>query len=364
MRLHESMLCGPFSKFLPYLYLGSFFIMPKRAGRRLTIPFGLREGRLRFVADVPLGLACGCTCPECGEPLVALNGDFEGRRRVRYFRHASTSSCPGGVETALHRMAKEVLGKAASLLLPRWASGDVVIEPEIFSVIDARLEVPLLDGATRPDVLLHGVASNVELEALCVEVRVHHAVDDAKRALLTLHGMDVVEIDLSDLDDETLSDPMAFRRAVVENAENRTWINLACGRFVAQLADRSVIEVEDTTVTERVITTKAGRPFIIREQWAFLVKPGSREPVRIQIPDETVGEIAEPYPRGLHSISSRSVTVDQWGRLSLRYKMYLDQIQINPPETGNPQTGLFDAGDHAGPGFNVRQRAWKATSGF
>lgn len=338
--------------------------MPKRASRKLTVPFGLREGKLWFVADVPLGLECGCTCPECGEQLVARNRDFEGRQRVRHFRHAGTSSCPGGVETALHRMAKEVLGSAESVLLPRWASGDVVIEPEALSVVDARLEVSLLKGATRPDVLIHGLAADVEFDSLCVEVRVHHAVDDAKRELLAMHGMDVMEIDLSDLDDETLADPVAFRRELLENAGNRTWIHLACGRYVSERSEQAVIEVEDTTVTERVIITKAGRPFTIREQWAFLVKPGSREPIRMQIPDETVGELPEPYPRGLHSISGRSITVDQWGRLRLRYKMYLDQIQMNSPDSGTSQLGLFEAGGDAGPGFSLRQRDWKGLPGL
>jgi len=338
--------------------------MHKRATRKLTVPFGLREGKLLFVADVPLGLECGCTCPECGEELVARNRDFEGRQRVRHFQHASTSSCPGGVETAVHRMAKDILGSAEWVLLPRWASGDVVIEPEVLSVVDARLEVPLLDGATRPDVLFYGLAAEVEFDAMCVEVRVHHAVDDAKRELLAMHGMDVIEIDLSHIDDKTLADPVAFRREVLENADNRRWIHLACGQYVAERAEKAVIEVEDTTVTERVIITKAGRPFTVREQWAFLVKPGSREPIRIQIPDETVGELAEPYPRGLHSISGRSITVDQWGRLRLRYKMYLDQIRMNPPETGNPQLGLFETEGNAGPGFSVRQRDWKGVPGL
>lgn len=338
--------------------------MPTRGSRKLTVPFGLREGKLCFVADVPLGLECGCTCPECGGKLVARNRDFEGRQRVRNFQHASTSSCPGGVETAVHRMAKDVLASADWVLLPRWASGDVVIKPQALSVVNARLEVPLLDGATRPDVVIHGLVAEVEFDTLCVEVRVHHSVDETKRALLAMHGLDAIEIDLSHLDEETLADPTAFRHEVLENTGNRKWIHLTSGRYVAEGAEKAIFEVEDTTITERVIITKAGRPFTIREQEAFLVKPGSREPLRIQIPDETVGEDAEPYPLGLHTISSRSITLDQWGRLRLRYKTYLDQIQMNRPEAENPQASLFESGDSAGPGFNVRQRAWKGTPGI
>jgi len=30
------------------------------------VPFGLKEGQLCFVSDVPTGLACGCRCPDPG----------------------------------------------------------------------------------------------------------------------------------------------------------------------------------------------------------------------------------------------------------------------------------------------------------
>ncbi len=254
---------------------------------------------------------------------------------------------------------------ADAVVLPRWVSGDIVIEPEPLAIVSSRVEVPLLGGAVRPDVLMHGMAADIEFDVLCVEVRVHHEVDEPKGELLATNGLDTIEIDLSGLDDEAVADPVAFRREVLENQANRHWIHLSRGSYVAQRAEKALIEIEDLTVSERVIITKAGRPFTIREQWGFLVKPGSRERMRIQIPDETVGEDALPYPRGIHAISGRSITVDKWGRLRLRYKMYLDQIQMNPPEPDGPQRGLFDAADGSrGPGFNVRVRDWKGHPGY
>lgn len=260
-------------------------------------------------------------------------------------------------------MAKDVLCGAASLMLPTWVSGDVIIEPEALSVIGAQVEMPLLGGSIRPDLVVHGASADITFDALCVEVRVHHAVDESKRDLLTMHSMDAIEIDLSVMDDETFADPEAFRRAVLEDPDNRRWIHLGNGRYLAERSDKAIIQVADMTVTERVVSTKSGSPFTIREQSAFLVKPGSCVPIRIQIPDETVGEIAEPYLCGLHSISERSFKVDQWGRVSLRYKTYLDQIQMNQPDTGQPQLNLFEAGQPLGPGFNVRRRAWKGRLG-
>lgn len=339
--------------------------MKRKGTRFLTVPFGLRDGRFLFVNEVPSGIGCGCVCPECGMPLIARNREFEGRQRARHFQHARATACRGGWETAVHRMAKAVLADAGSVILPRWTSGDIEIEPSRLAIADSRLEVSLLDGGVRADVVLRGAVDEVELMQLCVEIRVHHAVDTFKREALIQNGVDAIEIDLSRLNEEAVADSLAFRKHVLDNDSNRHWVNLATARYVADRAARALIEVEDSTVTERVITTKAGRPFTIREQWAYLVKPGSREPVRLQIPDETVGEEALPYPRGLHSISARSVTVGQWGRVRLRYKIYLDQIEMNPPDATEAQIGLFEdqnIGD--GPGFRVRQRKWKGTPGL
>lgn len=47
-------------------------------------------------------------------------------------------------------MAKDVLATADAVLLPRWASGDVVIEPELLGIATAGLEVPLLEGPPGP----------------------------------------------------------------------------------------------------------------------------------------------------------------------------------------------------------------------
>lgn len=325
----------------------------------------MKDGRPVFVSEVASGLACECSCPECGEELVARNREFPGRKRVRHFQHARVSSCPGGFETVMHRMAKDVVATATGLLLPRWASGDVVIEHEPLAIVASQLEVPMLGGAARPDAIVRGVAADVAFDALCVEIRVHHAVDELKRALLESNGVDTIEIDLSNVDDDAFADPTAFQYEILMNPANRHWIHLANASFVAHRADAALIHVEDVSVSERVIITKTGRSLTVLDQWAFLVKPGSRERVRLQIPDETVGEDPQPYPRGMHTFSGRSLTADKWGHLRFRYKTYLNQIQMNPRQTDALQRNLFEAtGNSAGPGFNVRVRDWKGDPGY
>lgn len=284
--------------------------MHRTRKRKLTVPFGWRDGRPWFPSEVPSGAACGCVCHECGAPLVARNREFDGRRRVRHFQHLSSSTCRGGVETMVHRMAKEILATAPEVILPAWSSGDIRIDAGSLLIVGAQTEAAVAGGAVRADVQINGVAGSTHFQGLCVEVRVHHAVDDAKRTRLADEGIDAFEIDLSDLDDASLADPLAFRHAVLADPANRRWINLTAASYVADGAGRALFEITDTHITERVITTKAGRPFPIREQGAYLVKPGSREPVRLQIPDETVCEEAVPYGKGIHTISARSITVD------------------------------------------------------
>ena len=66
------------------------------------------DGKLIHVDSVSTGLACKCFCPHCKSELVAKNG---GNRKVHHFAHANGSDCVGAIESALHKMAKDILVK-------------------------------------------------------------------------------------------------------------------------------------------------------------------------------------------------------------------------------------------------------------
>ena len=74
----------------------------------------LGNGVLRHVDDVDNGLACDCFCPTCGSSLVAKHGS----QTIHHFAHEGSSDCIGGVETALHLAAKEILTKERQMMLP------------------------------------------------------------------------------------------------------------------------------------------------------------------------------------------------------------------------------------------------------
>lgn len=92
----------------------------------LRVPFGLRDGRMWSPRQVANGLACGCTCPACGSPLQAKN---QGTRRRAYFAHHSDHACSGAYESAIHRMAKQLICEQRRLLLPAWNGADGMPNP-------------------------------------------------------------------------------------------------------------------------------------------------------------------------------------------------------------------------------------------
>lgn len=78
-------------------------------------------GAIRFVADVPRGLACGCTCPGCGSPLVAKRGEV----KVWHFAHEADQErpeCLVGATNLLRRLAIELLQASPHISLPEYTA--------------------------------------------------------------------------------------------------------------------------------------------------------------------------------------------------------------------------------------------------
>ncbi|WP_133478255.1 hypothetical protein [Cognatilysobacter segetis] len=194
------------------------------------VPFGLRDGQMHGVEDVPTGKACGCICPECNSPLIAKNA---GLKQQHHFSHQAGYGSDACRETAIHLIAKQILVRARQLLLPEWKRRcelrDVSGTPHFLNherpakpwgYAEATEEV-WQDGI-RPDVFLSDRGAAATLPLL-VEVKVSHAVDDAKAHLVRHRGWAMVEIDLSKTPDDALA-PCAFERYVLEGAP-RKWIH-------------------------------------------------------------------------------------------------------------------------------------------
>ena len=144
------------------------------------LDFGLdHTGRMRGIDEVEQGLACDCECPECGSPLVARKGAV----RVHHFAHRG-ASCATGAESALHRMAKQIVADERRLVEPGRDT------PTVFR--DAALPDEMHWPGRRPDVVLWS-----ESMTLHVEVTVTHRCGPEKLDAIVRKGIPTIELDLS-----------------------------------------------------------------------------------------------------------------------------------------------------------------------
>ena len=157
----------------------------------VEIPYGLTAGgRLLHISHAERGLACGCVCAQCGQPLIAKQGDVLSW----HFAHQSDAACHGAVETALHRAAKQVIADARLVRLPeiRAPSGQIDRRAEEIPLEDVRQEPTHLAGV-RPDL----AARLPDGGELLIEIYVTHAIDADKHAKLTTLRLLSLEIDIS-----------------------------------------------------------------------------------------------------------------------------------------------------------------------
>lgn len=164
----------------------------------LLLPYALdAEGRAVSAAEVPRGLACGCSCPECHQPLIAAQGE----QRQWHFRHqpgADTTRCAiHAPETITHIIAKQILLAAGTVTLPPLIAcyGELrrQIRPPRQITFAGAQEVWLGDIRRRPDLF---VTTSTQ-QQLAIEVWVAHRCDDEKRADFAARGLHAIEIDLT-----------------------------------------------------------------------------------------------------------------------------------------------------------------------
>lgn len=306
---------------------------------RGKIPFGLKEGRLHFVGEVDVGAACGCVCPDpaCGLPLIARNKPSPERKRIFHFRHASLNAACGGRESALHQMAKQVVERAAALTLPAWRADELAFDAVGASLAPGTAtEVVAAQGQIRSDVCVTPVINNAFLPALHVEIRVSHAVDWEKRRSVVASHLSMIEIDLSEVDDELLQNEAAFSELVLHQPDNRHWVHIGNPAFLSALTGQEIVQVMSERTREKQVKTKRGNTLLFQTQDVVRYSPGHESPdvVDIELADtyrdgQRVDQFgnALPYAPGLYR-RCRSV---RWSSFGDDFKTHLRRIEQDPP---------------------------------
>lgn len=185
------------------------------------LTFALRAGRLIDITEAASGLACDCRCPGCGAVVVAR----KGKRRAHHFAHARGAVCANALESALHRLAKEILEKERKIRLP--AVG-VTGHPEwrlgATSFAYQRVYVEKRLRGLRPDLLVEGGG-----RPLLVEVAVTHRSGWDKVRQLHRQNLAAVEVDLGRWVREREAGGLpvtreAVRRVLVEGVACKSWL--------------------------------------------------------------------------------------------------------------------------------------------
>ena len=179
------------------------------------LPYAIDEyGNLVSIDDIPLekrGLACGCHCPNCNQPLVAKLGYNKGRSP--HFAHYNYSDCHGAVMTLLHRLSEEILKIEKNVMTPPYKT--IPAKRLIFTQVEVEQRNDRSD--LQPDIV--GVIENgIRWH---IEIKNTSEVKDDKKAKIRESGINCLEIDVSgqSLDKDKLK---AF---LLDSVESRQWIN-------------------------------------------------------------------------------------------------------------------------------------------
>lgn len=165
--------------------------------------YGVQDGKLIHISDVPRGLACKCVCAHCGRPLIAK----KGRQRLHHFSHIDLTNCRGAPESILHLLCKEIFCELISIEIPPYnfkkekttKFGRTVQHQAVVAkggtVFIEKIEIEKPEHGFVPDIVIGSKSKQ-----LIIEIAVSHKVDRPKLRKIRKHGIPAIEIALNPSD--------------------------------------------------------------------------------------------------------------------------------------------------------------------
>lgn len=203
----------------------------------MKIPFGLRvsDSRMVDLTEVPNGDRCGCICPGCEAPLIARQGAVN----EWHFAHAKGADCANAVESALHRMAKQLIMERQQVYVPprmmerktdgpydevdniyRWRE-TLTAEVQAEGLINlSACEEERKVETRRPDIL-----ARIGDNPIAIEVAFTHFCDADKLEWIKMRNLTTLEIDIG-LPQETTLHGMrdALEERLFTTASSSVWL--------------------------------------------------------------------------------------------------------------------------------------------
>lgn len=180
--------------------------------RKSHLTYALNHnGDLVHIDSVPNGNECACYCPFCKSELCAKNGG-DTEKKAHHFAHLGGADCVSAIESALHKMAKDILKETMCLQLPSKFYG---VKGDILHFDRVEVEFYDKDTCLRPDCICY-----YGEKCLWVEFKRTHAVDAKKKGKIISAHVDCVEIDLC----SCILDPEEVKKFITCSDEHRIWI--------------------------------------------------------------------------------------------------------------------------------------------
>lgn len=172
----------------------------------IKLPCGIdKNGNIVKIEDAIKGLACGCFCPVCKQPLIAKKGE----KNAFHFAHKSQSfTCEHGYQSALHLLAKELFNEIEFLIF-------------IKDHKPVRYKIDSVEVENRLDDIIPDLLITCDGKKFIVEIFVTHAVDEIKKQKIKDMKISAIEIDLSRFHKEMISSEKL--KIELTNPENISW---------------------------------------------------------------------------------------------------------------------------------------------
>lgn len=163
----------------------------------INIAYGCLDGELVHVSRVERGLKCNCSCPSCGNALIARKGP----KKADHFAHTPGTDCSGAAESALHILAKQIISNLPSISVPEYTykrtksfrNGIFIAHEQLLakggSVQIETVKTEVHHGSYKPDIEIF-----TQGKRLVVEVAVTHKVEKKKLRLFRKHDVPAIEI--------------------------------------------------------------------------------------------------------------------------------------------------------------------------
>jgi hypothetical protein len=159
---------------------------------------------------------------------------------VPHFAHYGPA-CGGAPETALHKLAKQIVEERLTLMVPK----RIAVHENVESVLPGATNITL-DSArvefTEFTQIVPDLYVTVGERELLVEIAVTHFCDDDKILRIRSHGIAAIEIDLSGIARDAPSEAIA--EAVLRTAPRKWLFN--------QGIDDAVCELEEAAQKKRI----------------------------------------------------------------------------------------------------------------